>query len=420
MSLKSIYKILRNISRSQFNIIFIIAAGSVSAILVNLIFAKVLSPKDFGQFSLFLAVISFLTSFGLLGMDQSLVRAIITKGRHASLPLKLIRTFSLWILFSSLLAAFIMCRMYNLSGLNLISALYVICFSITAMVFFSSLLRSHFRFLRAQFIIQGWKLFLFIFAILFYFKIVPLGFNAALLALSISCFMPLLFFIKSGLKIDVKDQTNLNIKKILSEGLMFTGMVATVGFLNVADRFTIPKLLSYEILANYFVFWTVICGPFILLQTTIAFVLLPKARQYHMDGNILQKIREVKKYVLPAVAFLIFLCIFMYFFSSWIIGKMYAGKYAMSASVKILLIFLGASRLYYAFASALVGAVVPFKGLLVSNFVAILSVTVFISTIAILGEGSGLFGIVFSLCCAWLVRNIGWTVIFARSVKYAG
>jgi len=206
-------------------------------------------------------------------------------------------------------------------------------------------------------------------------------------------------------------------RKILSEGLCFTGLLATVAFLNTAGRFAIPKLLNYQTLASYSIFWTVICGPFIILQAMMGFVLLPKIREHYIAGQLFQKMQETKK-TFPAALILITLFgIFMYFFSSWVIGIAYPHKYFIPDSVKVLLVFLGLLRFCYAFVSALVGAVASVRELLIANILAIISVIIFFLLAFLLYRNMGLFGIVLSLCCAWIFRSTGWAVMGVVSLK---
>jgi O-antigen/teichoic acid export membrane protein len=402
---------------SHYGTLLAIAAGAVSAILINLIFAKVLSVEEFGEFSLILTVISFITSFGLFGMDQSLIRAIAGRGGGRKISFGLARAFVLWIFGISFAAASAAVVVYGFSGRYAFFAIYAISFSITLSIFLSSLLRAHMLFLRSQLIAQGWKLLLFAVSIFFYFGLFPARLPSIIWVLSACCALPVFFFAKSGVAIDISDRGARDMGKIFREGLCFIVMLATVAFLNTADRFVIPKLLGYEALANYFIFWTVICGPFIMLQTAIGFILLPKIREYHVSGRLPEKIRRSGRAIFAAASLAVLSGVFVYFFSSWIIGLFYPGKYSIADPVKALLVILGLLRLSYSVVSSLVGAVASLKGLIFSNLLALLSVAVFFYCALYLFRGHGLWGIAVSLCCAWAFRIAAWAGVAAVSLR---
>ncbi|NQT33527.1 MAG: oligosaccharide flippase family protein [Candidatus Omnitrophica bacterium] len=417
MSLKKIYKVFLTDHSGHAGTFFVIAAGSISLMLANLIFARVLPAHDFGQLSLFFTIISFVTTFGLLGMDQSLIRAIISKEHRSDVPLGLIGFFGIWIVSTAVIITAVTSFFYRFAGTGLILTLFAICFSIATTVFLSSILRARFRFFRSQVMLQGWKILIFSCSLMFYFKILTLDLKSVVLVLLICCLAPLSSFIRSGIKPERGIPYAPILKRVLSEGFMFAGLVITVGFMNTLDRLAIPKIMGYDMLADYTVFWTIICGPFILLQTGIGFVLLPWFRKKHIDENISEFTMKMKRYIPIALFFVLLMCVFLYFFSSWFVATVYPNKYYISQPVKVFLVLLGVLRLYYAFISAMLGAVASFKDLVIANAAAVLSVLVFFIVLFVFGGNVGLFGIVFALCSAWLARNISYTAVVSRSIK---
>ncbi len=398
-------------------VIFIpLLLGSLGLVGANLFFAKVLSEKEFGLLSLYLTIISFVTSFGLLGIEQPLIRIIIGN-RNNEMPIRLLMKYSALGVVIPLMIAIVSRNIYQINEPWLIISLLFLCVSISLGNLFSTILRSQFRFLISQIVIQFWKLLFFSFGFLLFINHITPRVENIILVLVCACLIGLLggFKIKVSKKNESKEKDNQHLKFVFKEGIMFAGIIASISFMNTLDRLLIPKLFGYDIFANYTVSWSVLCYPFILVQTGIGFILMPHFRASYINNTLGNEFKRIKN-LLPL--FLIGIIIFtigLFLCSDYIIHFFFENKFAVPRSMKFILIILGLVKLYYGFISSLFGAVAKMADLVKANLIGLLCLFLFI-IFAIIFKAS-LFSIIALMSSVWILRSLLYTYITFHSLS---
>ena len=249
----------------------VIVMGAVAVFLVNIIFKVVLTPVQYGEYSLFISYIQLLGTFGLLGFEQVFLRiseAVDNRKIRTSKKLITIILF-IWAIFGLLSS---ISFMSFFSSLDVNSIYIIICtLSVTASIFLYNVFRLNSSFLISQFMLNNWKFVLMLLAIVgvYIYKIDLESFIKLF-----SYFLLLLLILQSYFtfkRIHFEYSIVEVPKKIYSFALNFFIAMFTISIISFWDRFFIKVNFGAVELGEYFFLATIFIFPFSLLQGYIGF-----------------------------------------------------------------------------------------------------------------------------------------------------
>lgn len=389
--------------------------GSLSLLAVNLITAKVLTADDFGKFALLFAFLSALITFGVFGLNQSLMRLLITKKDYVIISPKVFNIFLALMFSVSLVCAGLIRVLYGVLIRFQDAILFSMAFFILLGVFLSTLLRADMRFVRSQIVLQSWKIMVLIVIMIFASNKGMISLSNITIFMAVCAAVSCVFFIKGGVKIQYYDAVHIDFKKLLIEGALFTGITGSLALLNTMDRFVLPKYLDYAVLGNYSVFYTLLVAPFIMLQTGVGYILMPIYRHKYMKGDLSGAVGEIKKLIPMVLGMCVVLAVMIYYFSEYMAGAFYHGKYSVTFTAKMLLLLVGVVRLYYSFTSSIIGGVADAKELISANTIGFISVGIIF--IFLLFPGVTVERVCLAMCFGWIIRCVGYTFIALDCVR---
>ncbi len=139
--------------------LLVLGGGSASFFLINIILKDYLNAENYGLYSIFITYISLLSSFGLLGFEQVIIRNAKITSNKIILSKSILIPIIFSSLFVSILGSYLFINNYNIS----ISLILLI--SITFLVILTKLIFNLFRlmskFTFSQIALNFWKLSLF-------------------------------------------------------------------------------------------------------------------------------------------------------------------------------------------------------------------------------------------------------------------
>ena len=139
--------------------LLVLGGGSASFFLINIILKDYLNAENYGLYSIFITYISLLSSFGLLGFEQVIIRNAKITSNKIILSKSILIPIIFSSLFVSILGSYLFINNYNIS----ISLILLI--SITFLVILTKIIFNLFRlmskFTFSQIALNFWKLSLF-------------------------------------------------------------------------------------------------------------------------------------------------------------------------------------------------------------------------------------------------------------------
>ena len=150
--------------------LLILSLASFSFFIINIFLKEQLNSEDYGIYSLLITYISLLSSFGMLGFEQTLLRNSVIK-----LKLEIDKALIVPIIFSallvSLIGSFLMFNNYNI-GLD-VSLIFLLSLMVILVKLIYNLYRLSSRFVTSQIALNFWKIALFFVVLFFFFLPLP-------------------------------------------------------------------------------------------------------------------------------------------------------------------------------------------------------------------------------------------------------
>lgn len=325
----------------------VLGFSAASFFMLNLLLKDFLDVNEYALYSLFITYISILSSFGLMGTDQTFVRISSFKN-NVFFTDKVLKKY-IFIIMSSMpiVYTFIIWRVY-LINYKFISIL-MITISMLSILFVYNILRLKMNFLLSQIINNSWKMFpIIILIILYLFKI---EINLENIISSFLFIFLIVFIINISIikKINFADKSSeINIFDMSLQNLISNFVLVIISFF---DRIFIERTLGIVELANYFFLSNIFIFPFSLLQNYIGFKELVKFKENFSIKILNEKIIIIFKF---SVLFSILLL-----FSSLIIDYLNIFNLNVIENIKLVLIMmlLGITRNIYSIVSAAGGAI---------------------------------------------------------------
>ena len=374
---------------------FVLALSSFSFFILNIILKDNLSPDDYGLFSIFISYISLLSSFGMFGFEQTLLRTSKIKSK-LEIEKEIILPALLSIFLSSIIGTFLMLSNYDIN----MSFLFFCLLSFIAIT--TKLLYNFFRLLSryilSQITLNFWKILLTIIVcstyIIHYKFTIDFIFNTVLSLFAVSLLFAFFLYKKIDLTNTIK--TTLLLKK----SFLFFIALLTISLLGYGDRFFIESRFGLATLGDYFFYLNIFLFPFSLFQTYIGFKEIVTFKKSYSISILNKKISSVFKYSFffsCVLFFIIYLVEFLGFYNMNMLSNL---------DIILPLIFLGNIKIIYSLLSSAIGAISDDNMLLRVNLKSIISLLI-ICPLIYFYSFNLLLTIIF-IIILWVLRCIIW------------
>lgn len=390
---------LRNKYFTQFSkhfSFFVLGTASISFFLVNIILKDTLTPEKYGVYSIFITYISLLSSFGLLGFEQVLIRTTqIIKGKLL-VEKEIILPIIISLIIVSFLASFIFLNNYPVSINYLYFIFLTMCVIVVKVLY--NLFRMLSQFIFAQIALNLWKIGLFL--ALVYCIIYGLTLDLIDIVWCIS----LVFFITTFFIISFRSNlgfVNLrSSRKLFKQATLFFLSLLTISLINFGDRFFIESRFGLEELGMYFFYINLFLFPFTLFQTYVGFKEIVSFKLKYSHNILLLKLKKIVLY-----GFL-FACIL--FALAYVIDSLglYSLEILLNIKVILLLMLLGIIKMAYSLLSSAMGAICNNQMLYKINRDSIISI-ILLSPFIYYFSFELSITLLF-LICLWSIRCVIW------------
>ena len=382
--------------------LFVLAFGSLCFFLLNILLKEELTEVEYGTYSIFITYISLLSSFGMLGFEQTLLRTSKIKLK-LEIEKAIIVPSLLSILFVSGIGSYLMISNYDIKfgNYDMKFAIYVL-FVLSILVIFIKLVFNLYR-LRSKFTISQislnfWKIGLFFIVGYYILFDIPIIYKDLFLIILI------LFSVSTILILGMLDKIvfkkNESILDLIKKSSLFFLTLFTISLISFGDRFFIESKFGLEVLGEYFFYITIFLFPFSLFQTYIGFKEIISFKRNFSKELLQEKLFLVSKYSL-------FFSIFL-FFSIYLVE--YIGLYDLkiTSNLKIIipLIFLGNIKIIYSLFSSAIGAIANDNMLKEINIQSIISIILILPFLFIFDNDISIT-IIFILTL-WIIRCLIW------------
>ncbi len=387
--------------------LIIMALGAISIFSANIVFKSILTGEEYGLYSIIIIYISLLSSFGLLGLDQVLIRTAILK-EIVILDGRLLRSIFTVILITSFLFSIILHFEYFNNTYYMV--LVALSFLTSAIMLLFNLFRLSSNFSAAQIINNLWKILLGLSIIIIIFLDIELQINSLIFLFVLFQFLTLVFCaVYLILKINIKIKSFFTFINILKLAFGFFISLLTISILNQGDRILIERKLGLNELGDFFFLANVFLFPFSFLQSYIGF----KEMVYFklkINLKLLNKkiLFSIFTGLILAITISIGGLILDRFFNSSIICK-------SNLDIIIILILIGIIKLAYSILSSGMGAVADVKEIKASNIKFSISILIIWPILYFLGVTVVHFLIGYLIL--WLIRSLIWYSTLHQKIK---
>ena len=380
----------------------IIAIAAMCFFLLNILLKDSLAPHNYGTYSIFITYISLLSSFGMLGFEQTLIRTTKIK-QKLEVEKSVIIPSIVSLLFVSLIGSYLLMNNYDI-GLDFYHLITLsILVIITKLIFNLNRMKS--KFILSQLSINFWKIGLFIITLyLVFFEInfdISDLFQSILILFFLSCilifplFKMIVFF------------NNKTIIELLKQSFLFFLTLFTISLISFGDRFFIENRFGLSEMGNYFFYINIFLFPFLLFQSYIGF---KEIIVFKKDFNLKKLNDKITLACLYSLCFsvVLFLCLFLIEYLN-----IYDLKIGSNLDIILPLILLGNIKVVYALLSSAMGAVAN-DGMLVDiNIKSIVTIILIIPLIYFFASNISL-SILF-IITLWIIRCLIW---YNQLLKY--
>ena len=248
--------------------IFVLGIASVSFFLLNILLKDILSPQDYGLYSILITYCSLISSFGLFGLDQVLLRTSVIEGKEIAVDSRLISMVLFVLLFMSLISSSVVSKYYDF-GISYLNLILLSSFLILIKLSYQ-ILRLLSKFTYSQLALNIWKLGL----PLLLFLSLSMGFDITLSSITkylfYCCLLSLGSYFLFYSKINFK-KLKYTQKDLIKFASGFFLTLFTLSVLNFSDRFIIERKFGLEEIGNYFFYVNLFLYPFTFFSTYIGF-----------------------------------------------------------------------------------------------------------------------------------------------------
>lgn len=385
--------------------ILVMMLGTVSLFLMSIFFKKYLHEDEYGKFSILLTYTTLLNSFGLLGVEQLILRkGNININKNNVIISPSIKNLTFIAFF---VASIIIPLIFNY--LNIFKSLFeLIAFSffiVTIMLCFNvfRLLKS---LSKAQIIQASWKILVLLICMILiawnvyldYYLIACiflLGTSVTGIIALISLYRRISLFNQPQKKLEIE-------KEDLKLILYFLISLLTVSVIGTGDKFLIERNYNLSTLGTYFFLYTIITFPFNFVQSYLGFIYIV---DYRESSNPVKTTKQKLKSVITYSALLSLTVLFAVF----IIVKigLIDVQYVLENWILIFVFLItGIIRLLYSIYSSWMGAIGTINSIKKANYWS-LALTL-LSLAGLIIFPSSLLMVAVGFLFMWLTRLLIW------------
>lgn len=392
MELKS--KQLDFINKHFSLLVLVLASGAF--FLTNIILKEHLSSENYGLYSIFITYISLLSSFGMLGLEQVIMRNSKILSDKVIISKNLLIPIILSILFVSILGSYLFINNYN------ISATYIFLSIITLLVILTKLISNLFRLLSmftfSQIALNLWKLALFLVLLILIFRGESINIkdiNSIIFLLLVVTMFMVFFIIRR-----VKFSHTISIESFFSQAFLFLLSLVTISLINYGDRFFIESRFGLDELGSYFFFINLFLFPFTLLQSYVGFKEIISFKLLYNHSLLVKKLNQILRYSILFAIFLFVVAFLIDFFGFYKIDLL------KNLQMIVLFLILGIIKVIYSIFSSAMGAICDNKMLYKTNMYSIISILLLIPVIYYYATTITIT--IMFLIVLWIIRCIIW------------
>lgn len=392
MELKS--KQLDFINKHFSLLVLVLASGAF--FLTNIILKEHLSSENYGLYSIFITYISLLSSFGMLGLEQVIMRNSKILSDKVIISKNLLIPIILSILFVSILGSYLFINNYNISATYIFLSIFTLLVILTKLI--SNLFRLLSMFTFSQIALNLWKLALFLVLLILIFRGESINIkdinSIIFLLLVVTMFMA--FFIIRR----VKFSHTISIESFFSQAFLFLLSLVTISLINYGDRFFIESRFGLDELGSYFFFINLFLFPFTLLQSYVGFKEIISFKLLYNHSLLVKKLNQILRY---SILFAIFLFVFAFLIDFFGFYKIDLLK---NLQMIVLFLILGIIKVIYSIFSSAMGAICDNKMLYKTNMYSIISILLLIPVIYYYATTITIT--IMFLIVLWIIRCIIW------------
>ncbi len=248
----------------------VIIVGAFSFFLSNIINKEIFTLKEYGYYSIFITYLSIIYIFGILGLEQNLLRFSFKKNDIIETQKIQIKLFYLVSIINTFLSTFLFMNFYSEINIHFL-ILLIASYCMISQLFLSNLFRINANFVLSQLASNSWKILLLLFSLIFFTCNIK-NFETLIVLLSVSIVVIYLiakFLTTKYVKIVYNDR--IANKSIYASAFHFFISIFLFTILIFADRFIIEKKFSIEEFGNYFYLTNFFLAPFSIIQNYIGF-----------------------------------------------------------------------------------------------------------------------------------------------------
>ena len=392
MELKS--KQLDFINKHFSIIVLVLASGAF--FLTNIILKEHLSSENYGLYSIFITYISLLSSFGMLGLEQVIMRNYKILSDKVIISKNLLIPIILSILFVSILGSYLFINNYNISATYIFLSIFTLLVILTKLI--SNLFRLLSMFTFSQIALNLWKLALFLVLLILIFRGESINIkdiNSIIFLLLVVTMFMVFFIIRR-----VKFSHTISIESFFSQAFLFLLSLVTISLINYGDRFFIESRFGLDELGSYFFFINLFLFPFTLLQSYVGFKEIISFKLLYNHSLLVKKLNQILRY---SILFAIFLFVFAFLIDFFGFYKIDLLK---NLQMIVLFLMLGIIKVIYSIFSSAMGAICDNKMLYKTNMYSIISIFLLIPVIYYYATTITIT--IMFLIVLWIIRCIIW------------
>ena len=374
---------------------FVLAFSSLSFFVLNVSLKNYLSPIDYGLFSIFITYISLLSSFGMFGFEQTILRTTLIKTK-LEIQKNIFFPSLIAICISSFFGIWLMKSNYDIGISHMLFFLLSLFVIVTKLSF--NLYRLLSDFFIAQLVLNFWRIAL-TFVIL-YNIIFRNSFSLEFIFSLVIIFFTFSALCIYGLINKIQFIRRDSLSSLLRKSFLFFISLLTISFLGYGDRFFIESRFGLEVLGKYFFFLNIFLFPFSLFQSYIGFKEIVSFKKIFSITLLNYKIFTVLKSSFIFSLILIFIFYLIDYFG------LYNLEISSNLNIIIPLIILGNVKMVYSLLSSAIGAISDDKMLYKINFKSILSLILICPVMFFFS--STLFITILFVIILWLMRCLIW------------
>ena len=375
--------------------LLVMAIGSLSIFIASIGFKSFMSIEDYYQYSFIITVLSLLSSFGALGVDQVFLRlSELSEIKKIICDIKLIRLVLIASFLSSLIFSFYL-KIVSQTDFH-IFILFLLCLGSVFIMLLYNVFRLKSDFFISQLVQNSWKIFLGVTTIIFYIN----GFSSHYITvLTVFIWVVLLFllYVLNNEK-SIEFNNKLDKREIYSYTFHFFIALLTLSFLAQGDRLLVENLFTKEEFGDYFYLGTIFLFPFSLLQSYVGFKEL-----VYIKNEKINVISKLKKIVVRSLLLSLVLLIVGYILTSYGVLEI---NFKRDALLILIFIFIGNLKMTYSLFSAMIGAKAHLDEIKKMNIIFITFIMLGIVIFYFINKT--VFTTILFFSSLWLIRTIIW------------